>query len=274
MAFARVQGNSATSTSVSTSISVSFAAPPTVGNAVVVVVAGQRPVTVTDNQGNTYELSAIRQQSGGITATTGIHICPILVATGSPFTVTATLGGPNLSVTAGGLSIAIIEVSGVNFALKLDKTMGTQGFSVTPSSGATAVLTASEVFVVAAFTTGSTSPSIVVDSTTPTWTVERETLTTPSGEINTRIVGSAAGTTQNVTWTMGGGSNNWYALIAAYTIVTVAPEPQVTQYSVETLSLPLTVDARVTQYSVEILSDATFVPPVVTESTQFFVIMP
>lgn len=282
MALARVQAATNAGAGLS-SISTSFAAPPTVGNGITVAVITGSAITTTctDNRGNAYYLAITRTGGSGDFS---IFYCPQIIATGTPFTITITFAGATNPRTA------IIEVSGVNFGLLVDKTISAIATSTTPATGSTAALANNEVFVVSGVSTIFNIASATVESVSPTWVQEAEGLTnTGAGEINSRVLTGVIGTTQSCSWTIGT-SRSWAAALATFyassslntakitqDIVEVLSQPvpaaRIGQYSVEVLSATTPVPGRVTQYSVEVLSQ-NLVVSAGTETTQFFVIMP
>lgn len=199
---ARVQATPKTSVT-AVSATATFSAIPSVGNAIIVFVntfdAPSLPTTaVTDNRGNTYQQAITRANS----VKTAIYFCPKITTTGGPFTVTVTPGA-----SAYRLVVMAVEVQGVGTAgLSVDKTASVAtNFNSTLTCGPTAALTANDVFLAACFASQQAGfASIVVNTTTPPWTEELEDTGSAqvNGEADTRVLSSAAGTTQSVVWTM------------------------------------------------------------------------
>ena len=217
MALARVQATPKGTVSGGTSLTCTFASPPTVGNGVVVLFAGliaNSITAVTDNRGHTYTLGRV----AGVGNLAAVYYCSILTATGTPFTITVTTAG------SGYHAIQAVEVSGVGTGLVVDQATGattpsgTSPSQTNPTTGSTAALTAAEVFQAAVLTTNQGQASITVVSATPTWLQEYEAspFGSPAGEANSRIVSSAASSTAACSWTITVASSESAAVIVAF----------------------------------------------------------
>jgi hypothetical protein len=172
---------------------------------------------------------------------------------GAPFTITVTwsAGGSGIGFTANA-----IEVGGVPNGLGIDRVVTVIGNSATPSSGATAALIASEVFVVAAHTIGNLQSTITVESVSPPWIQEAEQLSGSNqpGETDSRILTGVAGTTTSVSWVDAPNSSNWAVVLVAFSAFTTPPATaRVTQDAIETLTQPKPA-ARVSHDVVELIS--------------------
>lgn len=250
-----------------TTVSMTFSSPPTVGNAIVVAfiyyALGGNTTTCADNRGNTYSSSGANT-SGNI----GVKIfhCSNVTTSGTPFIVTITAN------TATYFEASAIEVGSTGGNLVVDKTTGSGSGTTTIGTGSTAALTNADVFIVSGFSVTSNQSSITVESVSPSWTQEFEQLsysTSVAGEIDSRSRTGVSGTTQSCSWTVTTGAPDT-SLIVVFA-PTVTTEARISQYSVEILSQPVPA-INITQYSVEILSAT--VATVVTESTQFMIVMP
>lgn len=214
----RVQATPAvSSTGLSPTVAAIFSANPTVGKGIVVVVltATNEVPVVTDNKGNTYTL-AKSTFNINTSWTVSIFYCSAIAATGASFTITATGVSAN----------RVIQGIEVNDAITPDQSTSNLGaFPTPPSTGITPALTGAEVFVVAACNSSSTT--FAVDATTPTWLQESEISTV--GEIDSRSVSGAIGTTQTASWTLNG-ANYWNcALVAFKATVVIPPSVEIVQ---------------------------------------------
>lgn len=194
-----------------------FAAPPALGNAVLVLVqlkgAGAAGVTtVTDNKGNAYTLAIDGYEASNAMHAT-IYYCPTVTATGASFAVTANFPG------FGNATGAAVEVSGVPPAgLALLTTSTASGNSFTPSTGSAATLNVTDVLLAAvnSFSTGGSA--CAVGSASPAWVQAFEQLSNAygSGESDTRLLTSGSVTPScEWTWTAAGPSQ-WAGAIAAF----------------------------------------------------------
>jgi hypothetical protein len=223
---ARRQGTPQTSTVLNPTATVTFASPPLLGNAIILLLSLNGTGTVltaaqiTDTFGNTYVLVQDQTQSALHAA---IFACLAVTATGSSFTITAALNGTNVSITGRAL-----EVGGFTGAFQVDRVVGNGAASgLTPTSGTTAALqtAASQAFAVGVLITlpGVPQSSITVESVSPPWMQEHELLSGANaayGEGDSRVLTSPGGTTQSVTWTI---TNS--GIYAASLAVFAAPEP-------------------------------------------------
>jgi hypothetical protein len=253
MALVRVQATPK-ATSGTTTLTLSFATAPTVGNGIIVTVASrtEAPVTCTDNYGNTYELVHRLVDTSRILST---YLCSTLVAAGGAFVVTVTTTATFRSLTG-----SAIEVGGTTGRLRVDRVVSNNGTTATqPSTGATLTLrTTADAFLVAAVTVGLAQASITVESVSPTWLQECEELTSGNGacptEVDSRLLPAPGGTAQNASWTIAS-ATSWAATLVAFAADTALPPlgARVTQLVAETLAFP-TPDARLTQLVAETLT--------------------
>jgi hypothetical protein len=186
-----------------------FATPPTVGNAIVVpfVMYSVAVPTCTDSSGNSYQLVAIKRNGTGAA---GVFASRKVAATGSPFTVTIS-GGLDYEACA-------IEVGGVVNSLIVDQTTGQTGTSAAPSTGSTTGLSSANVFVVAVAALQANQTAITVEAVTPTWTQELENFNytaTVAGEADSRALTGVQSTPQSCSWT-NSTTSAWSAVIVAF----------------------------------------------------------
>lgn len=214
MALVRVQGTGRVTAPGAASVALTFAAPPAVGNGIVVLAtlyqtSGSLTVC-SDNRGNAY-VKVVDHTANPMQA--AIHYCGKVTASGAPFTVTLAF----TSLT-GQFEAAAVEVGGVGGGLVVDQIARALATSAAPSSSATPPLTGSEVFVAAAHSIGANQTSLVVQAVSPAWIEEYENLNysaTIAGEGDSHIVTGAAGTTQTAIWTASA-SATWAAVLAAF----------------------------------------------------------
>jgi hypothetical protein len=254
MALTRVQATPKANGGAVSSLAVTFGTQPVVGNGIAVTLLcgqGTPPPasSVTDNRGNTY-LLALTQGLPTVQTALAVYYCPKITATGTPFTITAAFGGGRDAV------LLAVEVGGLGAnSLAVDQTAGAGGTSAAPATGATAALTADEVFLVSALSTNNYAGAYNVESVSPAWTeeVEHVTFSAQSGEVDTRIRTGVVGTTQSCSWVAAGGSVLWGAGLVAFKVsAPVGTSSRVTQDAVELLSLP-TPAVRVSQELIEVL---------------------
>lgn len=199
MAPSRVQSTGKVTASVTFSVAVTFPAPPTVGHGIVVgvtVTAAALPSGCTDNLGNTYVL-AKGQGSSNSGNTVAIYVCGAITTTGSPFTITVTH-----ATQRSWLAVAA-EVAG---PLAIDQVASSSTGAATSTTGLTPALTSADVFLVAGTAIGGSASSVTIQTVTPAWTEEAESLSSSpvTGELDTRALTGVLGTTQSATWTLGG----------------------------------------------------------------------
>lgn len=217
----RVQATGRKSASAVTSVVLTFATPPAVGSGLIVTVVGWRdggntglfsPTGCSDNRGHTY-LRAITKESPVHYNATAIYYLPKVTASASPFTLTITVVGATY------FEAAAIEVGGLGAGvLTLDQVAGQTGNSTAPTTTASPAVTADEVFVAAVHTITTNQGSNIVAVLSPPWVVEfvnLDSVSTIGGQGDTRVRGSALGTTQVGNWTVTSASE-WAAVIAAF----------------------------------------------------------
>lgn len=210
----RVQTTPQVRASSSTTVSVTFSAPPTVGNAVAVALimynaSGTGTLTAVDNRGNTYSVALHRYNGQNAAA---VLYCSKITTTGTPFTVTVTC-----TATCYFEAVAI-EVNNIVTGLIVDKTNSTTGVSTTPATGSTAAITGTDVFVVSATSVGINLASITVQVVVPAWTQELENLSysaSVAGEADSRSLTGVASSTQSCAWTLNT-SGAWSAIIVVF----------------------------------------------------------
>lgn len=254
MALARVQTTGEVLAANQVSVNLTFPAPPTVGNAVVVLINSYRgsggpgfPAGgVTDNRGNAYtQVTFNTNSSGGA----GIYYCPKITGTGTPFTITFNSGA---SLT--GFTASAIEVSGITTGLTVHRLLNVTGTSTTPSTGSTAPILASEVLVAAVVGCVNSVASVTVGVVAPAFTEEHEHITAGSGavgEADTRIVTTAAGTIQSASWTLGT-NQGWIALLAVFADSSIVVNLSQAPVEVAVKLDIATIDLRVSQLPLEV----------------------
>jgi hypothetical protein len=209
MALTRVQATPKATVN-ATSITFTFATPPTVGNGIVVLVSSWSaafPVNgCTDNRGNIYKQAIARLNS----KSTAIYYCEKVTASAAPFSVTVTAASSwfvGLAIEVGGLDGYVLGHTSISGS----------GTSTAPNSGTTAALPKDEVLLAAGVAVASAQSSITVATVSPPWTQEFEELTTTyvPCEGDTRIVTGVAGTTTSASWVTTG-SAAWAAVLSAF----------------------------------------------------------
>lgn len=230
MALARVQGAPKVTAGSVTSIAVTLPAPPSVGNAIIVLVTGRRSGGVdfhatacTDNRGNAYQLA--RTQLSALGGAAAIYYCPAIAVSGAPFTVTV---NPAQTGATSILNVTAFEISGGGPTFALHHTSSAAAASAAPTTGSTPLVTLPEVLVAAVHMVHQAQTSITVAAVSPAWTEEYEQrshiTTTVAGEGNSRIVTAATGTTQGAAWTLSD-SGTWAASLAVFgTTTTSVPD--------------------------------------------------
>lgn len=260
----RVQGISGAASMVG-SITLTFLDPPTVGNGIVVAVGSQRNAnfqdlnkdwSVTDNRGNIY-YSAI-----ALSTANKIWYCPKLTASGAPFTITI-VTDPSWYTPVGDfyLFASAIEVAGVGTGLGVNQVKySASGTSGNITTGLTAPLTANEIFLCACQvfnTSDNAANTVTVESLTPAWIEEFEQVTagSPKGEIDTRAIRAASGTTVEAKWTWVTVFANHSSILVAFHNNAAPPEvfERVSQVAVELLRAPQPVEGYLSQAAVELL---------------------
>jgi hypothetical protein len=208
--FRRVQATPAPYNGGGTTAPRTFGVPPAVGSAVVVAIGTfNTTVTgVTDAYSNSYTLAAARTQGA---VTVAVWRCAAITATGATFTVTPALASSNDYL------VAMLEVGGVGTGLTVDQSATQGGSSTTPATGATAALTGPDVLQVALHAIGAGQSSITAAVGSPVWREEAEFLSFADlpGEIDSRIVTAATGTTPSASWT-DTNSGVWAAALVAF----------------------------------------------------------
>jgi hypothetical protein len=182
------------------SVSLTFASPPTAGNTIVAAAIAYTAVssfTGADNRGNSYTQVA-KLTTGQVSIV--MFACTTPLVTGSPFTVTLTANTPVY------WEACAIEVTGAGGTgvLTVDQTITQSGAGPTVSTGTTAALTGTDVFVLAGHAIAGNQTSITVQSVSPAWFQEFENLdysASIAGELDTRSLTGVAGTTQSCSWT-------------------------------------------------------------------------
>jgi hypothetical protein len=257
MALTHIQTTPQATRNASTTIVVTFATPPALGNGILFLLQyhfyGSSPITsVTDNKGNTYTLAvSIRDvTSNGMQA--DVYYCAKVTATGASFAVTAAM--------VGDASAVAVEVGGVTAAgLSLLTTVTATGSSKTPATGtATPLAGVTTAMLVAVHAIGIGGTVCAVGSATPAWTQESEQLTSSfaAGESDTVILTSPSGVVPTCSWTWtSAGSASWAAVLAAFGDGTPTTPPDVvartTQVALEVFNAQ-SATVRSTQLALEV----------------------
>ena len=215
MALSKVQ-SAAKAAGTGTSIVLTFPAPPTVGNAVIVhgsfidQTIGY-PYTFYDNYGNRFD--AVNTESADPEfgkGTCPTWLCPKLVRSGAGYSITITLSA-SLTFNAGAT-----EIGGVGRGLELEDVRADYNVGTTPQSLTSAPFTTTEVVAVAVCALDTTQASITAEVVSPVWTQEWETLSSPSaGEADVRIITSAEGLSSRARWTLAS-SASWFAALTVF----------------------------------------------------------
>lgn len=211
----RVQATGKVTADSALAVALTFATPPTVGNAVVVPLSLYNTVTVpascVDNRGNTYTLAKL--DAALSPARAAIYYCPKITTSAAPFTITVTWSA------TGYFAATAIEVGGVGAGLVLDQTATSGATSgTTLTTGTTPALTAAEALLVAVCGINAAAAAIAVESVSPVWTQELEELSFSHavGEADSRIVTGGLGAPASCSWTRPAGANAWTAVLAAF----------------------------------------------------------
>ena len=228
MAFTRVQGTGKVRGSGVTTLALTFASPPTVGNGIIVLLSqyggpaagGGFPGPCTDNRGHTYTV-AIAGDRGASPVLGVIWYLGKVTATGAPFTITLTPG------VAAWMAASAVEVSGVGGGLAVDQTKNAIYSGVNDiDTGALAALTAADACLAAVMAKQTNLASITVEALTPAWGQEHEELdnsTYVGGEGDTRILtGTALGATPSAKWNVLNAAGTWQACLVAFKTSTPA----------------------------------------------------
>ena len=258
MPLTRVQATGRVATPNTATHALPFSTPPTVGNALIIVAIANSTVapasvSCTDNQAGGNRYTSVVGTPGANDARVYIFYCERVHVSAAPFTVTITTDINTYHNTVG------IEVGGLVSGLGLipDQVASAVGTSTAASTGATPALVASEVFLVAAASYDAAQGSITVGAASPSWTQEFEELafTVACGEVTSRIVTSAAGTTPSASWTSTV-STQWAAGLAAFAAQSTPATSRVSQDVIELLggTTVVTNSGRITQAVVETLS--------------------
>jgi hypothetical protein len=220
MAFSRVQATGKVRVDGGTSIALTFASPPAVGNAVLVpvIVSGTRTWpggACTDNQSNTYALAISRP--GDFTGSPAVYYCAKVATSGTPFTITLApgFGAVDLVATA-------VDYSGVGGGLAVHQTSTAGGNSAAPNTGALPTVTIANTIDVIVMAINAAQTAITVEVVTPPWVEEWEELPiTPyvPGEADSRMLTVAPTLAAN--WTAS--ATGWWAGVRAIFNATAAP---------------------------------------------------
>jgi hypothetical protein len=235
MALTRVRGTGKVESDSGAIFALTFATPPAIGNAVVVLVTAFSGTPggflgCVDNRGNSYTL-AIAQPNATFPEV-AVYYCPVITGSAAPFTVTVTGAGTKFWVASA------VEVGGVGTGLTVDRAIGQVTVAQPTTTGPTAPLTTiADAFLVAVLSINGAEASIVVESVTPAWTEEHEELNFAHavGEADTRVVPAAAGMTPACTWAVATGRNYAAALVAFAGGASAPPASLASPYGVENI---------------------------------------
>jgi hypothetical protein len=211
---ARIQATPKSTTTNTTSIASTFSVAPSIGNGIIVATTyAPNAATNTDcvdNQGNTYSLVCDQPSVATINCGITIYYCPAIIATSLPFIVT--VNGTSMNRLA-----VAMEVSG---RLAVDQVATSNPNAVNPIVvGPTTALTSDKVFLVGVIAVGGASSIITVNTATPAWTQEVESLlSTPvTAEVDWAVKTSALGTTAGANWTIQSSAFRTAAAVVAFT---------------------------------------------------------
>lgn len=252
------------------SVSMTFSTPPTVGGGLIVAIARSSGTLVTgtgctDNKGNTFTLVFSYASPIG-TGSIALFYCPAITVTGASFTITVTA-----SNTSDWTGVAIET----NTGLALHISQNGNGISTTASTVTTTV-TEPDLFAIGVMTVDVAEASIAVSSGSGiTWIQEIEELTITTAitcEVDyASLTGWAA--TIAATWTFP--SSSWWACGVASFKIASTTAARISQLPLETAILSdAPIALRLSQLPIEIAIDVTIIPPSVTETIQFIVVMP
>ncbi|HEU5454218.1 MAG TPA: hypothetical protein VFU85_00900, partial [Nocardioides sp.] len=273
----RVQVTAKYSATSSTSHTLPFGTPPTVGNGIVIPIAtymsggnGAPPITVVDNQGHTFRLAAYVKGVSSDIPNASIFFLPTLTAVAGAYSVTITFGsGASAYVLACGIEVAGVG-GGLNVATAVS--LGSPSSTTAPSTGTSLASAVAELFDVAVVAMTSGKASITVEAVSPVWTQEVEELSGSNapGEADSRLRTSQVGVTQACSWTLNATDHGAAALVGFFATAGAAPggtASRLTQFVAETLILPAPPAARATQFLAETLSSlsATIAPSRLTQ---------
>ena len=213
----RVQSTGRIRPTGATSVSLTFATPPTAGNTVVVASImfnnSGGTFSCADNRGNTYAQAAY--QNNGNNVAVVVFACTTALATGSPFTVTITAVSFTTYFEATAIEVAGAGGTGV---LTVDRTSTQTSVAASqPATGTTAALTGTDAFLLAIHAIAANQASLTVQVVTPAWFEEMEHLNysaTVAGELDSRSVTGVLGTTQACSWTAATTAGYAAALVA------------------------------------------------------------
>ncbi len=199
---------------VGTSAATSFSTLPSEGSLIVVPVWGWSsttgldfaPGSVTDNQGNTYTRAL--QSTMINNARTAIYYAYNIGNPSGTFTIT-------LSSVAGCTAIGASEFTGMLTTDPLDKSTSNTGTSSTPSTGTTAATDQAGELAVASMVSLQFTNSAISNTAGYTEILEdTDGSAAQAGEGNYKILDTIG--TQESTWSLAAGSNDWSASIATF----------------------------------------------------------
>jgi hypothetical protein len=185
-----------------TFVETTFAAPPAVGNSIVVVVVNNgtaSPTSVIDTIGVNAYVGVGGRNNPAIPASIFVYLGQV-VTTGSPFTVRANGGSSQRMIQAFEITSALAQNN--------NSDIGSGTLATAPSFPPPPRPT----FALGVVT--SLSAGFTVTPDTPAWVQESEQLTTaPFGELDSRVVAPSA--SQVVSWTLAT-TNPWLAMVVAF----------------------------------------------------------
>jgi len=219
----RVQASGKVTADSVASFTITFPAPPVVGNAIVIGLASVRSSataiqSIIDNAGNTYALAANVVNANVHAA---VWVCAKVLATAGPFTITVTCAGTGTYVTASAVEYGGLGSSGlVTDVFATATPVGTTAPSVGPTSP---ISLTSNVVEMAVLSTSAQS-SITVVAASPAWTQEAEELVGSHavGEIDARVIQAASGTV-SCNWNMTTSATAAMVVVVFRDVDTISP---------------------------------------------------
>jgi hypothetical protein len=232
-----VQGNSAVPQTPQTTVTVPYNAAQTAGNLNVVIVGwndtAARVSSVTDTNGNVYQLAVGPTQVSGALSQSIYYLKNIAAATAGANAVKVTF-----TRAAAYPDIRILEYSGIDPNNPLDTAVGATGSSATSSSGNLTTKSATDLLVGA---------NIVAQHTNgPGANFSQRLLTNPDGDIAEDRVVTAAGTYSASAPLSGGGWVMQMVAFAASGQSQPPPPPPGPQYAQGNSAVPQTPQTSVT----------------------------
>jgi hypothetical protein len=205
----------------------SFATLPAVGAAIIVTfwgynAGGYAATSVTDNQGNSYDLHSGLLESGGTNRPQ--YACAIATTSSGTFTIT-------INHSAGSDNYVIARATSFTGLLNntVDASDDTNGGPLSPAvATTTGATTQADELVIAVMTLTGSSGDLHISTPATGYTeiaAEQSGFAVAAGEAGYKIISSIG--TQSATWTHDDGGGGWSAIIGTYKASAVAGGPPV-----------------------------------------------